>query len=314
MADASSFLLRWTLDPLVILPLTLAAMLYVDGVRNVRARHPRSGWPRSRTAWYFGGIAVLVVALESPIDYYAERLFSVHMVQHVLIMLIAAPLLLLGRPVTLALMGTSRGVRKRAAAIAHSRYARALGSPVVGLGCFAVVLWGSHFTWVYDAALTNGSLHAVEHLAFLIAALLFWWPIVARDPGSARLSYPARLFYLFLAMPVMSLLGFVVSSSDHVLYLHYDVTAGALGVSALADQRLGGTIMWGASMLIGTLALSAVLLDWMDRDEKEAARVDARLARRAGAHELEPRPDVEAERRVIDPAGSTASTDGLGIN
>ena len=282
------FLRGWALEPLVTLSLTLAAILYWEGVRGVRLRNPRSGWPRSRTAYFVAGIAVLFLALESPIDGYADRLFSDHMVQHTLIMMIAAPLLLLGRPITLALAGSSGRVRRQVAAVAHSRVAHFLGSPLVGFGSLAVVLWVSHFSWLYNAALTNTVLHGLEHLAFLTAALLFWWPIVAKDPGSARLSHPARLLYLFLAMPVMSLLGFVVSSSNHVLYVHYIASSRALGVRAIADQRLGGAIMWESSMLIGTIALSAVLLDWMNRDEKEAQRADARRARRVPDLRVEP--------------------------
>ena len=278
----------WIIEPLVILPLTLATILYLEGLRGLRLRNTRSVWPRSRTACYLGGIGVLFLALESPIDGYADRLFSVHMVQHTLIMMIAAPLLLLGRPITLALMGSSGRLHQQVAATAHSGIAHVLGSPLLGFGSFAIVLWVSHLTWIYNAALTDNVLHGLEHLAFLIVALVFWWPVVARDPGSARLSHPARLLYLFLAMPVMSLLGFVVMSSDHVLYVHYIATARVLGVSALADQRLGGAIMWVTSMLIGTVALSAVLIDWMDRDEKEALRDDARRVRGVSDLRVEP--------------------------
>jgi putative membrane protein len=299
VAAATGFLLRWTFDPLVVLPLALAGILYIEGVRNVRRRHPRSGWPPTRTAWYFAGLGLLVIALASPVDYYSDRFFSVHMAQHVLLMMVAAPFILLGRPITLALMASQPPTRKKLVKVTHSQAAHALGSPVLGLGLFAAVLWAAHFSWVYDAALTNNFVHAGEHIAFLTAALLFWWPIVARDPGSARLSHPARLFYLFLAMPVMSLLGLVISMSDHVLYAHYSATAVASGISALGDQQLGGTIMWGSSMVIGTIALSAVLLDWMDRDEKEAVRMDERLARKAGRAAPPLRPDVEIAE--VDP-------------
>jgi putative membrane protein len=272
----------WILEPLVVLPLTFAVIVYIEGLRGVRRHHPLSGWPRSRSACYFGGVAVLFLALESPVDTYADRLFSVHMVQHTLLTMVAAPLLLLGRPITLALMATAGSTHRKVAVAAHSRVAHVLGSPLLGFGSFALVLWFSHLSWIYNAALTNDLLHGLEHLAFLIASLLFWWPIVAKDPGSDRLSYPARLLYLFLAMPVMSLLGLIVSSSDHVLYAHYIAAGRALGVPPMTDQRLGGTIMWATSMLIGTVALSAVLFDWMDRDEKETAHDDARRRARAG--------------------------------
>jgi putative membrane protein len=201
------------------------------------------------------------------------------MVQHLLLMQLAPPLLLLGRPITLALAASSGPVRGRLSRLAHGRMAGSLGSPVVGFSSFAIVLWASHFTPLYEATLTDETLHVLEHLVFLAAALMFWWPIVARDPGAARLSHPGRLLYLFLSMPVMSLLGFVLSSSNRVLYVHYVASGRLLGVSALADQRLAGTIMWESSMLVSVVALSAVLLDWMSRDEREALRADARRDR-----------------------------------
>jgi putative membrane protein len=267
------------LAPQIVLPIVLTGWLYLLGVRRIRQRRGAAGWKTSRCIWFLAGVGVLFVALASPIDAYSGRLLSVHMVQHLLLMQVAAPLLLLGRPITLALAASSGAVRVRLSGVAHSGIARTLGSPVVCFCAFGVALWGSHFSRLYEATLTDATLHAVEHLAFLAAALLFWWPVVARDPGAARLSHPGRLFYLFLSMPVMSLLGFVISSSGRVLYAHYAVSSSVLGVSALADQRLAGTIMWESSMLVSAVALSAVLLDWMERDEREGLRADLRRDR-----------------------------------
>jgi len=297
-ASISNVVRAWNIQPPVALSLVLPAVLYPEGVRRIRRRGARSGWKTSRTACFLGGIAVLAIALVSPIDAYADSLLSVHMVQHLLLMQVAPPLLLLGRPITLALRASSGAARARVSVFAHSGIARALGSPAVGFSAFAIVLWVSHFSPLYEATLTEGWLHALEHMVFLLAALLFWWPVVARDPGAARLSHPGRLLYLFLSMPVMSLLGFVVSSSNHVLYPHYVVTSGLLSVSGLADQRLGGTIMWESSMLVSVVALSAVLVDWMHREEQEALREDLRGDRRgSGRRPVLTEMKVDAEGR-----------------
>jgi putative membrane protein len=257
--------------------LLAAGGLYGLGLRRLRNLASSSRWPASRSWCFAAGIAVVFVALVSPLDAYADRRLSVHMVQHLLLMQIAPPLLLLGRPVTLALAASPSSARSRLGRLAHGRIARALGSPLVGFAAFAVVLWVWHLTPLYARAIDDRTLHALEHLLFVASALLFWWPVVARDPGSARLSHPARLLYLFLSMPVMSLLGFVIATSDRVIYAPYAV---ALGPSpALADQRLAGTIMWETSMLVAIVALSAVLWDWMARDERDAVRADLRGVR-----------------------------------
>jgi putative membrane protein len=278
LAEAAGQLLSgWNLAPAVDLPLLAAGALYWLGVRRLTRRPSAPRWPTSRSRSFAAGLAVLFVALVSPLDGYADRRLSVHMVQHLLLMQIAPPLLLLGRPVTLALAASPLAVRPRLARLAHGRIARFIGSPAVGFGSLVAVLWVWHLTPLYASAVSDPMLHALEHLVFVAAALSFWWPVVARDPGSARLSHPARVLYLFLSMPAMSLLGFVIAATDRVLYAPYAAVLGP--ASALADQRLAGTIMWESSTLVSVVALSAVLWDWMARDERDARRADLRRVR-----------------------------------
>jgi putative copper resistance protein D len=230
---------------------------------------------------FLSGLLVLFLALQSPIDTYAGLLLSVHMTQHLLLTMVAAPLLILGTPVTLALEAASKGTRRRfLVPVLHARSTRALSSPVLGWIAFAAVMWGAHLPPVYEAALRNDQVHAVEHLAFIASALLFWWPVVGLDPGNARLSHPGRLLYLFLAMPVTAVLGLAMYGADRLLYPTYGVASASIGVSPLADQHLAGAIMWEGGMLLMLPALTFVLLDWMRRDEREAARADARRVAR----------------------------------
>jgi putative membrane protein len=280
LAAWSSTALRWSFEPTVVLPIVVGGFLYAVGVRRVHARGRTRTWDAERVC-FFAGLGVLAIALVSPLDAAADDSLAVHMVQHLLLTLVVPPLLLLGRPVTLLHAASSRRTSAAVTRIARSKVGRVLGSPVLGFAAYSVVLWGSHLTSLYEATLENEALHAAEHALYLFSACLFWWPLVARDPGARRLSYPARLLYLFLAMPVMSLLGFVVTYSDRVLYSHYIASEGS-AAAALADQRLGGAIMWESSMLAGALALSLVLWAWFGHDDAEARRSDMVTGRTAG--------------------------------
>ena len=281
---AATVLGSWQFDPLVVSGMLLSAVLYLRAVRRVWRTHSPSAFPRPRVISFLAGLAVLYLALQSPIDTYSDQLLSDHMGQHLLLTMVAAPLLVLGTPVTLALAATSARSRRRfLLPVLHSRIIRVVGSPLFAFALFALVMWGSHFSPVFDAALRNETIHSLEHLAYLSSALVFWWPVVGMDPNPARLSHPGRLLYVFLAMPVMAILGLAIYSSDRLLYQQYGAASRSIGFSPIADQHLAGAIMWEGGMLVMVVALALVLLDWMRRDEREAERVDARLARAPGA-------------------------------
>jgi putative membrane protein len=262
------------LDPPVLV-VGVSALGYLtadDRVRRARGRVPRPG---ARPA-FLAGLAVLLVALTGPLDAAVTTSFTAHMVQHLLLTMVAAPLLLVGAPLTLALAAWPGTLRHALHRTLHSGPIRVLANPVVAWASFVAVLWGVHLTGLYDAALTNPGLHAAEHLALLASALLFWMPIVRADPAPSRLSHPARILYLFVAMPAMAFLGLAIVSARHVLYATYAQAEGT--ARALADQRMAGAVMWGGAMMMIVPALAFVLLDWMRADEREAARIDARLS------------------------------------
>jgi putative membrane protein len=267
----------WTLPLVPTVGIVLAGLLYAEAVRTVRRRG--GSFPAGRVACFAVGLTVLFLALASPIDGYATVLLSDHMIQHLLLAMVAAPLVLLGTPVLLALRVSSSRVRHRFLVPAlRSAPLRWLGSPVVAWGAFAVVMWGTHAPPIYEAAVRSEGIHALEHLAYFASALLFWRPVVGLEPGPGHLSHPARILYLFLAMPVTSLLGLTISASTHVLYPSYVIGASVLGVSPLADQHLAGTLMWTVGMFLMVPAIGVVLLDWMRQDERQALRADARRA------------------------------------
>ena len=265
-------LTAWTFDPTVVAALLATAVLYLRGVRRVRRPDRKLA---NRAACFLSGLVVLWVALQSPIDAYADTRLSVHMVQHLLLTMVAAPLLVLGGPVILALRASTPAFRHRwLLPLLRSWPVRLLTAPVVAWAQFALVLWVSHFSPLYELAVRNDGVHALEHLLYLASAVLFWLPVVGVDPSPRRLSHPARLLYLFLAMPQASFLGLALWGTSRVLYPTYQAT---LGAGALDDQRLAGTIMGSAGMLVMVPALGLVLLDWLAREERAAARAEARM-------------------------------------
>jgi cytochrome c oxidase assembly factor CtaG len=258
--------------------LVAAALLWLVAAGRVRAARGPAAVSWRRTALFLAGLGTIAVALESPIDAAATARFSAHMVQHLLLTLVAAPLLVLARPVTLALQAATPQARRRLVLpLLRSRPLAMLAWPPVAWCGFALVMWASHFSPLYEAALVTPGLHALEHLAYLGSALLFWSVVAGVDPSPAHLSHPARILYLFLAMPQMTFLGLAIYSARHVLYPAY----GA-GPVVLADQRLAGALMGGSGVLVFLPAVGALLLDWWAREERAARRADARLDRALG--------------------------------
>jgi putative copper resistance protein D len=131
---------------------------------------------------------------------------------------------------------------------------------------------GSHLTPIYNLALEREWVHQVEHVIYLLTALLFWWPAIGVDPGPHRLAHPGRVLYLLLIMPVMAFLGVAIISTGRVLYPYYAAHGPLWGATPLSDQRLAGTLMWISGMLIITPALAVAVLRWLDQDALDQAR------------------------------------------
>lgn len=270
-------LAAWSFSPLTVAGLALITIGYVWLVRRVNAAHPRSPVPRRHVVFFLGGVGTLAVALISPIERYEGTLFSVHMTQHMLLEFVAAPLLLLGAPVTLALRAAGPGLRRGLLAVLRSRVVHAVSFPIVAWIVFAAVNWFWHFSPLYDQALENEPLHYLQHATFIGASLLFWAPVIAIDPIRWRLPHPVRLLYLFLAMPQNSFLGLALYSTGSVLYPHYASNQLPWAPSPMEDQRLGGVIMWVGGDAAFLFAMAVVVFAWMRHEERRTRRMDARL-------------------------------------
>ena len=276
--DVGMLLTGWSFDVTVWLPIILAAWGYLVLVRSVDRAHPANRVPRRRTWCWMAGLGLLLVATQSVIGAYDTTLFTVHMTQHLLLTMVAAPLLLLGAPVTLLLRASSTEVRKRwILPVLHSRVVRTLSNPFVAWTLFAAVMWTSHFSPLFDAALEDPFIHELEHLLYLTTALLFWWPVVGVDPAPRRLSHPMRVGYLMVGMPFSSFLGLAIFSATSVLYAHYATLARTWGQTPLDDQSWAGGIMWAGGDFVFLVAMVLAVMTWLRSEEAEGRRMDALL-------------------------------------
>ena len=251
----------------------LAALLYVLGVR--RMRRP---WPVWRTALFLAGLAALLAALGQPIDMLATQLFSVHMVQHMLLTVAAAPLLLLGAPIRPLLRGLPRIVRTGVVRpLARARPIRsllhALRHPLIAGALYVGGLYAWHLPALYDAALADDRIHVAEHAWFFVSALLFWSVVIDPAPFRGTLGYAARLPYLLVAGAAQNtVLGGLLSFSTRLLYSAYARTPDRFGLDPVTDQRIGGAVMWVTGDLVFLAAASIAFFLWLAEEEEMQRR------------------------------------------
>ena len=261
------------LPALVLVGCSALGSAYVLAARSVNHAHPRSPVPRWRIVAFLSGVVALMLALASPLDEWADQLLTAHMLQHILLAMVVPVLLALGAPVTLVLRAAPRGARNRLILpLLHSRAVQLVTHPYVGWVLFSVVMWEAHFSPLYNAALEDESLHALEHLAFLVTGCLFWWPVVGADPMPRRLGYGRRMAFVLLQMPISAAVGLVLYFAPAVLYAHYATVEGPLGIDPLVDQQVAGLVMWGVGDLLMLGAVTYVVASWMQADARRSQR------------------------------------------
>jgi cytochrome c oxidase assembly factor CtaG len=248
--------------------LAASAALYAWGwLRVARAGRP---FPRFAPLAFGGGLAVVAAALIGPLDDLSDASLSWHMVQHLALITLAAPLLLMGAPVRLTLAALpARGATVLARAL-NSAPMRVVDSPLFGLALLTVVLYGTHFSPLYERALENETVHAWMHVLYLVTALIYWNPIFAIAPAPHAPSHPVRLLALFLSLPMSAFLGFRFYVTNRVLYAHYAARPGALD-----DQMNAGAVMWMSAGTPVLLALLWCVADWGARERRIGAALDA---------------------------------------
>jgi putative copper resistance protein D len=237
-------LTTWVFAPVVSASVALLCALYLVGVVRVRRRHPANPWPLLRTLSFLVGLAVVVIATQSSIGAYDDELFGVHMVQHLLLIMVAPALFVAGRPVMLLLHASRNPLHRWAKTVIRSRVVTALTCPPVAAAIYAATIVGTHLTGFTNTTLQHEWVHNGEHALYLVAGYLYFLPVLGSEPIRWRMSFPTRFLLLALSMPVDTFVGVVLLQTNREPFPAYAAAGRHWGPSLVSDLHTGGAIMW----------------------------------------------------------------------
>jgi cytochrome c oxidase assembly factor CtaG len=265
----SAVLTQWQFAPIVTAFVVVSGVLYGWGVLRVAQRHPARPWPAWRTVMFLGGLAAIVIATQSGIGAYDDVLFWDHMVQHLMLIMVAPPLLIFGQPMTLLMHASRNPLHTWTKRALRSKVASFLTWPAFGAAAYTVAVAAAHLTSVADQVETNQNLHNAEHAVFLIVGYLFFLPILGKEPIRWRLSYPMRFVILVLIMPVDTFTGLILGYGGTGTPGLPTGPRPAWAPAAVSDLHAGGAVMWigGDAIMFGLMML--VYLLW-SMDERAA--------------------------------------------
>ena len=261
----------WSFDPLVVGGLSLSAFVYIVGIRNLwRSGGLGSGISRREALAFAGGWFSMFIALVSPIHLWGEALFSAHMSQHEILMLISAPLFVLGRPFIAAMWCAPHSWRGTVGELVNdSRLKttwRFVTRPFVAWAVHGIALWVWHIPFLFQATLRSDVVHTAQHASFFLSALLFWWAIICRSKGLS--SYGTGVLYLFTTSIHSGLLGVLLTLTTRVWYPAYSETTASWGLTPIEDQQLGGLIMWIPAGIVYIVAALIMFAAWLQASER----------------------------------------------
>ena len=269
----------WDGDLFVLLNGLLFALLYIGGVRRV-SRSGAGPWPRHRTALFLLAVALLLFAYLGPFGSWGHTLFWPHMMQHLVVMMVAAPLIVLSSPVRLIFLNLNGNGRRRMVGVLRSRPMMFLIQPWFGWSLFAVVLLGTHLPIVMNNIIeSHDAMAFIERPLYLIAALIFYYPLIGSDLIAKRPPPSIRLASLALMMIPETILGMVVHFAPVPLYSAYAVQEAVTGIDPLTDQKFSGALMWAIAMVLDGMWMMLAGIEWW-RDQERATELQERRERK----------------------------------
>jgi putative copper resistance protein D len=258
-----AWLTAWQFAPVVSAVLVVMAAGYTAAAAAVARRHPARPWPAARTAAFGLALAVIAVATQSSVGVHDEE-FPVHMVQHLLLIMVAPPLLVVGRPVTLLLHAARNPLHTRVKRIVRSRFVSGMTWPGVAVPLYAAVVAGTHLTPLTGLMLENPALHEAEHALYLVAGYLYFLPVVGSEPIRWRLPVFGRYLLLLATMPVDTAVGVFLMLAPH----------GMFPAQAAGDLHRGGLVMFAGSDLIMAVIATVLAVAFVRAGERERPRAD----------------------------------------
>lgn len=302
--------LTWRPEPFFLVVTILAAALYIFGVLRLHRRG--DAWSWSRTLSFLVGLVIFLGITCTGLNVYGMYLFSAHMVQHMMLSMVAPLFMLLGAPITLALRvlhpaGPGRkGPRELLLALLHSRFAKVVSSPLFTLPLFIVSLYGLYFTSLFDTLMHSRIGHDFMLVHFLAVGLLFFWPVMGVDPAPHRSPYVIRILELFAVMPFHAFFGIAIMMSNSVFESVFANPPASWNLTAISDQNTAGAIAWAFGEAPTIIVLLVLFVQWARSDQREAKRKD-RKADRDGDAELNAYNDFLAGLARHDSGSSSAA-------
>ncbi|MET8288779.1 cytochrome c oxidase assembly protein [Streptomyces sp. NPDC048448] len=283
--------LGWSADPFFLVACLVGLGLYGWGVVRLVRRGDK--WSAGRTVSFVVGVLTVLLMMCTRLNDYGMVMFSVHMVQHMVISMLTPILILLGAPITLALRALpvaarrgTKGPRELLLMFLHSRYMRIITHPAFTIPLFIASLYALYFSPIFDFLMGSRTGHTVMMCHFLAVGLVFFWPIMGVDPGPHRPGYLMRMLELFAGMPFHAFFGIALMMASTPMVDTYKNPPASLAIDALTDQNAAGGIAWAFSEIPSVLVLLALLFQWYGSEQRQARRTD-RAADRDGDKELE---------------------------
>lgn len=270
---------NWQFAPVVTAFTAILALLYLWGVLRVRRRHPRRPWPLRRTIPFLLGLLAINLATQSGIGTYDGTLFWDHMIQHLMLIMIAPPLMLAGQPVTLLLHASRNPLHTGVKKVIRSRPVQWLTFPAVGVAAYAATIVGTHLTGFMNLVTEHEAVHQAEHVLYLVVGYLYFLPLIGKEPIKWKVSYPLRLFLLFIAMPVDAFTGVILGSYQTDPFVPMDPRSW--GPSAVNDLHQGGAVMWIGGAAIMFVVIMVTFFQWTRESRPSASMGWLEVARRS---------------------------------